>query len=104
MEKVGWRTSNVIVKLSKHSFTARYASASLTFFNAVSTALPTRRRSASQRSSTSRGERKLPVVLRTCVSMMKKPTTSSVTLGSWSKGRMFGSIKSDCAYVMHQTG
>ena len=96
------RTSNVIVKLSRHSFTPRYASASLTFFSAVSTALPTRRKSASHRSSTSRGERKLPVVLRTCVSIMKNPTTSSVTLGSWSNGRTFGRIRSDCACAVHQ--
>ena len=91
------RTSSVMTKPSKASFTLKYVSGSFSFLKTSSTALLRRLMSASQRSSTSRSERKLPVVFKTWVSMMKYPTICSVIEGSEVNDNGSGIIKSDCA-------
>lgn len=94
------RTSRVITKAISPSFTRRYESASISLCSALSTALDNRPSKASHSSSTSRSERKLPVVFKTCVSMIKKPTISCVTENSEESGSVSGMIRSDCAYVV----
>ncbi len=91
-------TSRVITEPSRASLTFRYVSGSFSFRNASSTALLSRLMRASHRSSTSRSERKLPVVLRTWFSTMKYPTISCVIDDKEGMGRGSGIMRSDCAY------
>lgn len=83
----------------KLSLTRKNESASFSFFKALSTTVVNRVSRASQSSSTSLSERKLPVVLRTCVSIMKKPTISCVTENKLERDNVSGMMRSDCAYA-----
>lgn len=90
-------TSSVITKPSKPSLTRKKASESSSFVREASTAVPSRVTRVSQRSSTSRSERKFPVVLRTWTSMMKNPTSSCVTEKIDDEFKGSGRIRSACA-------
>lgn len=92
-------TSSVMIKPIKHSFTRRNTSGSFSVRSefVIAVARPTTRES--HNSSTSRSDRNVPVVSRTCVSTMKKPDISCVSEGRDEMGRGLGRMRSDCAFV-----
>lgn len=98
LRKRGLQTSSVIMKDSKLSLTFKKTSGSVSVRSASSMAVVRRVTSASHSSSTSRGERKVPVVSSTCDSTIKKPEISCVSEAIEARGRGVGSIRSDWAY------
>lgn len=86
------------MKDSRLSLTLKKTSGFVSFSRAASMAAVRRAARASQSSSTSRAERKFPVVSKTWDSTIKKPEISCVSEGSDASGNGVGRIRSDCAY------
>ena len=91
-------TSRVMMKVNRLSLTFRKDSGSATGCKASWMAVVRRVTRASHSSSTSRSDRKFPVVSSTWDSTMKKPEISCVRDWSETRGRGVGRIRSDCAY------
>lgn len=87
------------MKLRRHSLTVKKASGSASVRRADSMDVVRRETRASHSSSTSLVDRNVPVVSRTCDSMIKKPEISCVSDGSEASGRDVGRMRSDCAYI-----
>lgn len=85
------------MKARRLSLTLRKPSGSISLCRENSMPLVSRCARASQSSSTSLGERKVPVVSSTCDSTMKNPDISCVSDGRADSGKGVGKIKSDWA-------
>lgn len=82
---------------SKHSFTRRKTSGSVSLFKLDSIAWVNRSARDTQSSSISRSLRNDRVVRKTSRSMIKKPVISCVSAGSDVRLRGVGRMRSDCA-------